>query len=351
MFPSVAIEFVTASIAQIEIANHAREKLELPDGCIFMGAALEQASSMHAAALHAELLGERGSVVEICGGIGSDSVAIAKRAGLLACIEADPIVARMLQHNLRACGVENATVLCDKAEDRRSWISSLNPDAIFADPSRRSAGARTLRTELYSPSLDFLKALSRLHPMLVKASPASTVDDAHWKKIFVAVGNECKEQLLLHGFEQPDCSVMDAASGERWIPSNCETPFIREERFLIEPHNAIIRSGFVRDYFFEHNALPLDPKIAYGIANDLPTSTRWHDVFRIMEIFPFNKKHLQKKIYEYNFSSVTEIKKRGFPLLPEQARSLLKFKGSNPGVIFLTRKGEQHLVILAERVV
>jgi hypothetical protein len=138
-------------------------------------------------------------------------------------------------------------------------------------------------------------------------------------------------------------------TGEVWIPGVYKAPQIAEPVFLIEPHNAIIRSGFVREFFFEHGSLPIDERIAYGVSSERPSSSHWHSAFRIVEMFPFNKKLLQRKIYEYELSHLTEIKKRGFPLLPEQIRSQLKFTGSDPGVIFLTRRQDLHLAIIAER--
>ena len=56
----------------------------------------------------------------------------------------------------------------------RTKLSDL--DAVFFDPSRRSEKGRTVKTEEYTPPLDFVKELLKLSPNLcVKISPGTEI--------------------------------------------------------------------------------------------------------------------------------------------------------------------------------
>jgi len=122
-----------------------------------------------------------------------------------------------------------------------------------------------------------------------------------------------------------------------------------EPRFLIEPHAAIIRTGRVADYLRAHGAEPLDPHIAYGWSSSPPPASVWHRGFRLLRVETFNRKRLRRIAAELDFGPATEIKKRGFPETPEQIRGKLRLRGGRSGVIFITRRGEGHLMMFAER--
>ncbi len=348
-FPDLPIDIMHASLAQIRLQTRAKDKLNMQEDCCFTETALEQSSSSVAAMLHASFFTDVQRVLEICGGIGSDTIALSGIVRHVISIEQDAVHATMLRHNLHAHGRTNAVIFRGSAE---RWLGDLNLasfDAVFADPSRRDDTKRAIDGEDYQPALSFLKELSLKLPVLVKVAPAFDSQGGHWHRAFVAVGNECKEQLLFHGFDVPPLSVIDAVTRERWIPTDREYFDEIEPRYLIEPHNAIIRSGAVRQYFAELRARPIDPRIAYGLSEYRPSQSNWHQAFEIIEMHPFNKRLLQKKLDTLDFGPMTEIKKRGFPKLPEEIRSEYRFEGSTPGVLVLTRREDEHVMVFAKR--
>ena len=94
-----------------------------------------------------------------------------------------------------------------------------------------------------------------------------------------------------------------------------------------------------------------DRSIAYGVSTQAPEASEFLTAFSVLESFPFNTKHLQQRLNEINWSKETEIKKRGFPELPDEVRKRLKFAQSDErGVIFLTQAQGKKMVILAKRV-
>ncbi|MFZ1729905.1 MAG: class I SAM-dependent methyltransferase [Bacteroidota bacterium] len=354
---------------QFSLQERGAKKCSLPAEALYTGPALEMSSSSAAARLHASLLPRSGRILEIAAGIGADSIALAEAAALLVSIEADPLHAHMLRHNLSLSKKQNSIVLHGRAEDLLPAVRLERFDAIFADPARRSSAKRAGRTKQasanrraeerthrsidvqdYSPPFSFFNALPSGLPILIKIAPGADVPDG-WGVATVAFGGECKEQLLHRNLGLPQLCAIDAETGERWVPGQPEPGpvAVGHPSWLIEPHGAIIRTGAVAAYCREQGCEPLDPMIAYGWTDTEPPRSRWHQRFRILRIENFNRKGLQRAVSEFGFGSCTEIKKRGFPDTPEEIRARLRFAGSMDGVIIITRRGEGHLMIFAER--
>jgi hypothetical protein len=94
-----------------------------------------------------------------------------------------------------------------------------------------------------------------------------------------------------------------------------------------------------------------DREIAFGIHKGDIHPHPLFRTYRIEDIFRFNRKELQSKITSKNWNKRTEIKKRGFPLLPEEIRKELVFPQSDHyGTIVLTRCGNEHWAILCKRI-
>lgn len=356
---------LAACMRQFALQDRAARKCALPENALFTAAALEMASSAATAALHAAVLPARATVLEIAAGIGADSVAIAPRARRLLCIEEDETHARLLAHNLALAGARNATVLRGDAGRVLRAIRPGAVDAVFADPARReSDGAwrgetgapRRVRIEEYSPPFSLFESLPRLMPVLVKVAPAADAAP-DWGLASVAADGECKEILLHRNLDLPALCAMDADSGARWTPgallSSRQTmafSAVPPGSWLIEPHAAIIRTGAVAQYCREQGCEPLDPRIAYAWSEHEPPDSRWHQRFRILHAAKYQRRALQRLADELGFGPATEIKKRGFPDTSEEIRARLSLTGTRRGVIVLTRRGDAHWLLLAERV-
>jgi hypothetical protein len=368
---------------QFVLQERGAKKCGLPSDALYTAPALEMASSSATARLHAALLlpvlrssskttdfpldntdefSERGDetagcVLEIAAGIGADSQALADVAGSVVCIEADPVHARMLQHNLTISGKRNTLVLRGRAEELLPVLRLQRFDAVFADPARRGnadlsgdGANRNIEVQDYTPPFSLFESLPAHLPVMIKIAPAAEPRSG-WDVATVAAGGECKEQLLHRNLGLPPLCAIDAESGARWIPSDRRPgPVVVENpAWLIEPHGAIIRTGAVADYCREQGCEPVDPMIAYGWSDTEQPRSIWHQSFRILRVENFNRKGLQRAVNEFGFGTGTEIKKRGFPDTPEEIRARLRFSGGRNGVIILTRRGGGHITIFAER--
>ncbi|PLX32315.1 MAG: hypothetical protein C0600_02980 [Ignavibacteria bacterium] len=350
VFPALATDTLQACLAQFALQEKGRKKCALPENALYTQDALEMASSSAAARLHAALLPSDGVVLDIAAGIGSDAAQIAGSANGIICIEADAVHASILRHNLLVGGYSNAAVLQGRAESWLPLLKTGNLRAVFADPARRNDGKRHVEVELYSPPLTLFDTLPPDLPVLVKISPAADAPEG-WNRATVAFGKECSEQLLHRNLDLPPLCALHADHDLRWTPDTSLPPVcIDTPRFLIEPHAAIIRTGAVEEYLREQRAAPLDPQIAYGLSEHEPPVSVWHQRFRLLRVDAFNRKRLRSIARELDFSSRTEIKKRGFPDTPEQIRSALKLSGDTHGVIFIARRGKGHVMAFGLRI-
>lgn len=148
-------------------------------------------------------------VADLTGGLGVDAWAFSQVATEVLYNEMDADLVDAARHNFAALGRSNIRVSCAEitADSLSAVLGNFAPDVIFLDPARRSAsGQKVFRLADCSPDLIALKdSLLRLCPtVLVKVSPMADIaqlgrelGDCLQAVHVVAVGDECKELLLL----------------------------------------------------------------------------------------------------------------------------------------------------------
>ncbi len=345
--PNTDTRFLAASIEQHRLRTVLKRKMPLNTGLIGTEDLVQQASSQAAAAVHAGFFSKSQSVLECCPGMGLDTIAIGGVCKKITSVEMDPVTACIWQYNMNAAGISNASVVvADAAEYLPAEAHRF--DAVFADPARRVSGTRTLDTGSYSPPLSsILGGIGRI-PAVIKLAPANAPDDG--ARVYVGHEGECKELLLLINTAAPTVRVVDAVSGVWWTPSKREQPSVDKWNYIIEPHNAIIASGCVESYFHEVGCIAIDDEIAYGVSHVPPIESVFHTAFEVINAFPFSLKRLQRAVDALRFDKRTELKKRGFPMLPEELHKRITFIDSGVrGTIIATRTGEKHVVFLCRR--
>jgi hypothetical protein len=123
---------------------------------------------------------------------------------------------------------------------------------------------------------------------------------------------------------------------------------ISQYRYLLEPHAALIRGALSANYA-ESSIAVFDRNIAYGITNEKQDED-WFAHFEILHAETFSRRKLQAFLESQGWNRNTEIKKRGFPMEPDELRKQLKFSsGEESGVIVLTRFNDEHVMILCKR--
>ena len=119
-------------------------------------------------------------------------------------------------------------------------------------------------------------------------------------------------------------------------------------KILYEPHPAVIHAGAFAELCRQLDAQLIDPHIAYLLSATLHEHPLTQP-FRLLEVHPFSLKQLNRRLQVLGVGEI-ELKKRGFPMEPEQIRKRLKLiEGGRKAVLLIMRYGQSHIMILAER--
>ncbi len=372
---------VYSALTEIALARHkARSMGNWTQDGLFTRQSIEQATSPEIAMHHASFFSSCHHVMEICTGAGFDTAALARTARQVTSIEANPALAEMARHNLALQGIKNVEILDGTAENILSHINCSIFDGLWSDPSRRTEyGTRIHNPEDYRPPLPFLMTLPIQGIKGIKISPAASLDNTTlhvstppWTRLWTATEQECREQVLwslpetlslqdgtisLHRVTHPfPLLFVPPQSFPTAITPNASLPTHLDALYLVEPHPALIRSGYLTTWYQQYGISLLDEHIAYGWYHEddaLFLPQELHTRFAVVAMFPYNQKKLQHAITERAWNTRTEIKKRGFPEEPEVLRKRLRFASpqTSPyyGTIILTRIGNTHWCFLCSR--
>lgn len=345
-----------AVLQQARLRRRARDKFG-PQAArmFFVPEALEQASGRLLAGQRAAWIHQQappGPVLELGAGIGGDTLALARLRPVIA-YEKDPLRLRLLRANLEALGLE------EQVEVRGAdWTSESLPPAaaLYADPSRRRAGRRLFRVEELDPPLSRILQLRRHSSELaIKLSPALQEADLPpgGSLEFVGLAGECREAVLWFGRLAGPPRRARVWLGERWevLEASGEPPPLgplEEGCLLYEPEPAVVRAGALAEMCRRLEAHLFDADIAYLVGQRLHLDPLAR-AFRIHEVRRFRLKDLQARLRQRGIARL-EIKKRGSPLEPQELRRRLRLQPQGEeAVLFLTRRGQEPLMLLGER--
>lgn len=322
----------------------------------FTREALEQASAAGAAAYHAERFVRSGlkSVADLCGGVGGDALAFARRGLRVTLYELDPTRARFARENARVQGLEaQITVI-----EGDVTATAIDAKGAWFDPARRVDRRRVVGPEEYAPPLSWLRVLEaqNITSVGVKVSPAldhSVAAEYGAELEFLSDGGECKEALLWRGalrLGSPGVRAtrlgLDATMTLTGTPDEAETGMAAAApgAYLYEPDPAVIRAHLVQTLARQIGAAPIHPQIAYLVGEAL-TETPWAAAYEILERFPWSRRRLQAALTARGVGRVV-IKKRGFPQEPDEVRKGLKLAGPHEMTVVLTRGDDGHQAVL-----
>ncbi len=328
-----------------------RAKTKFPrygQSMLFTDEALQQASHPAARRYRARLFSAR-SALDLCCGIGSDTLAFAAAGSEALGLDIDPLRIAIARHNAEAM---NLVARFEVADVRASIPAGF--DCIFFDPARRDEQGRRIRdVERYRPPLSLVKDCSA-DEIGAKLSPA--VDLRQLQSYggcleFISVAGDLSEALLWlrRPCAPPFATILaDGAVHHLYHRAGEPAAIAPPKRWLLEPDPAVLRAGLVQRLAQDLNATLLDDSIAY-LTSDERMETPWARYWAILDWMPFQLKRLRRYLVEHGVRKVT-VKKRGFPLPPEQLiRQLRLKKGSETRVLVMTRcRGQPIAIICSE---
>ena len=356
---------VAAVLTQADLRRRAVAKFgDRAGSLLFTQAGLEQATRAPIAALHAARFAEAGchAVADLGCGLGAESLALVSAGITPAPVELDPFTAALAQHNLAAIGSSARVTVGDV--ERLPLPTDV--DGVFLDPARRTAGHRDTRRvtspDDYSPSLTFAFGHGDRLPTGVKLGPGFDREllperaEAQWVSAdgqlvemglwFGAVAREGVGRAAL--VYRSATATTPASIDELTAPA--DTPDAAERAlgtYLYEPDGAVIRARLIGDLAERISAGMVSERIAY-LTSDALVETPFASAFRVLDELPVKEKELRRALAARGIGKL-EIKKRGADVDPAALRKRLKLSGSSSATLFLTRAGERHVALLAER--
>lgn len=327
----------------------------------FTAEALEQATAWPIAQWHAAWIDQQappGPVLDLGCGIGGDLLALAQRRSVIA-FDTDPARLRLAAANVAALGLTQQVTFI-----QGDWTAHLAagalPDAAaaFADPARRVDGRRIFSVEAMQPPLSQLLRLQQRLPHIgVKTMPG--IQDvevpAQCGVEFISHEGVCKEAVLWFGALVKHRRWASVYIEDTWLSLAGDGGQIAPVgaldvgMVLHEPDPALIRAGAFLELCRQLHAHLLDPQIAYLVSPVCRTHPLVQS-FVIQEVHSFSLNLLNRRLQALGIATV-ELKKRGMPFQPEELRPRLKLPtAGKAGVVIFTRRGDDRLMLIGERV-
>lgn len=334
----------------------------------------EQSSSETTALYKASLVAGT-TAVDLTGGMGVDTWALAQRGYVVDYVERDTMLCDTTRHNM-SCLLPGAAVRCHAA-DSLLWIAQQGGcyDLMYIDPARRDvSGHKVYAFDACQP--DVVAALPRLlshcHTLLIKASPMIDVQQALRQLAVVtavhvvAVRGECREVLfvcnpsggvaepVLHSVDlnpvrQPHCLLPDIRYHNAFTPSaEAAAPLLlcsAVGRYLYLPHAALLKAGAFRSlcswYGVEKLGRNTHLYTADHVVTDFPGRC-----LRVVQPLTMNNKDVRRAIPDGRCHVVS----RNYPLSAAEVQAKYKLKEGNDRYLVTTRLGDKPVGLLCEPV-
>ena len=315
--------------------------------------AAEQATRSEVAAHRARRLAEVSSVADLGCGAGSDTLAFADAGLRVLAVERDAAIAEIARTNVASEGY--ADLVDVRVDDVTTLdVGGLGCEAAYVDPARRSGGSRRFNVEGWSPPWSWVAALAERVPATVaKVAPGIPHDllPAGAEGEWVSWRGDLKEAAVWHGplataHRRATLLPSGATLTDAELPADVAVGGVGG--WLVEPDDAVLRSGLVAAVAAEVGGRLLDTAIAYVVTDQEP-GTAFGTTYQVLDEIPFALKRMRTTLRARGYGDVI-VKKRGVAVVPEELRRRLALGGSGPtATVVLTRTAAGPLALLVRR--
>ncbi len=370
-----SIEVVTLALRLAEARRKAPAKFPRGAELYFTPELLEQASAYPVAMHRARRLTPLGRVLDLgCGG-GGDLSCLAQAGASALGMERDALALAMAQANLETLGLEGELELGAFPDD-----DPPRHDSLFTDPARREGGRRpggSGRAGRRQNIAEFSPSPASLRPLLKSASnwcikwgpaldlshealsgqdgPLADLNREDYELELVSWKGELREAAIWGGGlprSRAAATVLEGElddfqvnrfEGDPELPA----PAIKAPGdYIHEPDGSLIRSGLLADFARRENLFLLAEQIAY-LSSERDPKSPYLKSFKRLESFPFSLARVQEALDRRKIGTLA-LKKRGFPLAPEELRTRLRLEGEGSAVLIIHRSPEGHLAHLCK---
>ena len=353
-------ELVRKAISVYELRTKAKDKFSLSSQMWFDRVSYEQATP-EIVAQHKALRFKCDEILDLCSGMGMDTIAHAKTRDVIA-YDVDPLKHHFMQWNAEAYACNR--IIKTEVEDVTKI--DLMGKWIHIDPDRRSSGSpqnsrgRSVRLEDYEPGLEFLQQLTTTAKGgAIKVGPASNFGGKfqHVETELVSVKGECKEATIWFG---------ELATKEQWRATLFPSNNIEEKitfaghpldhramqspvcTYIYDPDPAVVRAGLVDLVADELSLNRLDDAEEYLTSDEVVMHPAMK-TFRVVDVLAYDVKKLKRHMAENNIG-ILEIKCRHLSVNTDVLRKKLSLKGNQSAALILLKEQGQSKAVLCERI-
>ncbi|MBN1291764.1 MAG: hypothetical protein JXB48_07980 [Candidatus Latescibacteria bacterium] len=352
-FSDIDPSFLSSAIELVQARIRGWKKFGNAEKMFFTNEALQQATDERVADHRAARFKGLNRVCDACCGIGGDAIALGKVAHNIDCVDNDPSRLLFCGENLRVNGIDNFNLIEENILNLKNRIDTY--DALFIDPSRRPKGKRTRSLyEMIPPLSEVEDMLSLVAQGAVKLPPSVERDSLSLPHELEWVSTEdgLKEAVAWVGdFRRCDTSVTalhkNITLHDTDLPEE-DPGTSAAENYLYEPDPALIRSGLLGRKAAQCGMKRICENIAYMTSGEL-VDDPFFGAYRVLDAMKFNLKNLARRLDSMNVGNLT-IKKRGFPMLPEELQAKLHLRGDRSATIIATKELGKNTVFYVEPV-
>lgn len=343
-------DLVRAALALQELRTKAAGKFSLAERMWLDRQGFEQATPEAVAQHKAKRFS--GEVFDLCCGIGSDTVAMARHCDVVS-VDKNPAACLRTTWNAEVYNVANRVqAVCADVE-------TINESSrwVHVDPDRRGKGqGRSIRLEHSVPGIEYLQQLTQFAPGgAIKVSPASNFmahfDDQNVEFELVSLNGECKETTIWFGGLATTglwrATVLPANETITGHPLDLLPDVADVQTFVYDPDPAVVRAGLVDRLAEDLGLQRLDDEEEFLTSTELVTSP-FVRAFRVLGELPNNIKEIKRHFSKADFGQV-EIKCRHLPIQAEAIRRKLKLEGDQAGVLIFARLHSKARALVCER--
>lgn len=365
-YPQWDMKFVAQQIEGYRMAQDKLPSIALCDDFVYPPKLnREQCSSETTALFKAMEYTKDKHIVDITGGLGIDSIFMARYAKTVNYIEQNEELHNIATHNFKALKLDN---IADHCTDSITFLKNTDKhfDLIYADPARRDdKGRKVAALENCTPNIleNINMLLSKADMLLIKSSPMIDITEAttqlkHVNEItIVAVKNECKEILFLCSNANtdtfPKCNCINFNSngdvGKITFNRNEETvlsiPYSANiKQYIYEPNVALLKGGAFKTI-----------SILYDVEK-IHRNTHLYTSEKKIEDFPGRTFKVIKELHPSAKKIIGDIPNgkahvitRNYPISSEELQKKLRLKeGGELYIIGLTKRDDKKAVFLCE---
>ena len=367
-YPHLDMKFVAQQVEGYRMAKDKLPSLALCDDFVYPPKLnREQCSSEITATFKAEEYARGKTVADITGGLGIDSIFMAKTASSVTYIEQNEELHNIAKHNFQALSQHNIECHCT---DGIRFLKEIDRhfDLIYIDPARRDDHGRKVSAfENCTPNIldniDLL--LSKADLVLIKSSPMIDITMALSQlrnvvsTTVLSVRNECKEVLFLCSAEAVTSYAicrcvnirtdggMDHLAFSREAENNLAIPYSATiGRYIYDPNVSLLKGGAFKTVAHIYNVSKLHRNThlytSSEMIKDFPGRT-----FRVIKELRLSAKDIADELPDGKAHVIT----RNYPLGSQELQKKLRLKeGGDLFVIALTKCDDKKVLLLCQKV-